>query len=150
MKSDQLTIEKYELLLANASPDELVQVHTEAFKKLTPEQRELVYERFLQRATTDDERPRNAEPHSLADTATLIEQKSPGTLRRLFDDPDAGPLWEEPKHSFYAAFAGYILATELAFTLMLSYDAEATLSGDNDPNSPDQLWNTFGGDIDGF
>ena len=87
---------------------------------------------------------------SLADTATLIEQKSPGTLRRLFDDPNSGPLWNEPNHSFYAAFAGYILATELAFTLMLSYDAEATLSGDNDPNSPDQLWNTFGGDLDGF
>lgn len=150
MKSDQVTIENYEQLLRTASPDELVKVHTQAFEKLTPDQRDLVYEKFLERAAADDERPGDAEPRSLAETATLIEQRSPGTLRRLFDDPDAGPLWQEPKHSFYAAFAGSILATELAFTLMLSHDAGAVLSGENDPNSPDQLWNSFGGDLDGF
>ena len=150
MQSDKVTIENYERLLETATPDELVEVHTEAFEKLTPEQRELVYERFLERAAADDERPDNAEPRSLAATATRIEERSPGTLRRLFDDPKAGPLWEEPNHSVYAAFAASLLATELAFTLMTSYDAEGAFSGENDPNSPDQLWNTFGGDLDGF
>jgi len=147
MVSDQEALEEYERLVQNASPDDLLQVHADAFEKLTAEQRDYVYNKFLERAA-DDEHPGDAQPQSLAATATRIEQRKPGTLRRLFDDPASGPLWNEPNHSIWVAFAGYALASELSTSILLDADAAAAPPYDaNDVTGPDP---NFGGGDGGY
>jgi hypothetical protein len=146
---DLVAIEQYERLVQNASPDDLLQVHADAFEKLTPEQRDFIYNQFLQRAA-DDEHPADAQPRSLAETATRIEQRKPGTLRRLFEDPAAAPLWNEPNHSIWLAFAGYIIASELSTSILLDADAAAAPPYDPDAVAgPDPNFDGGGGGYDG-
>jgi hypothetical protein len=143
MVSDQQAVEEYERLVQNASPDDLLQVHADAFEKLTPEQRDFVYSKFLQRAA-EDEHPGDAQPQALAETATRIEQRKPGTLRRLFEDPNAQPLWNEPNQSIWIAFAGYALASELSTSILL--DADAAAAPPYDPDAVAGPDPNFGGD----
>jgi hypothetical protein len=154
MESDKIAIENYERLVQNASPDELLQVHADAFEKLTPEQRDFVYNKFLQRAA-EDERPADTQPQSLAETATRIEQRQPGTLRRIFEDPAARPLWDEPNHSIWIAFAGYAIASEVSYAVLLDADAAAAPPYDPDavsgpdPNFGGYDGSGFGGGFEG-
>jgi hypothetical protein len=150
---DLEAIEQYERLVQNASPDDLLQVHADAFEKLTPEQRDFIYNQFLQRAA-EDERPADAEPRSLAETATRIEQRKPGTLRRIFEDPNAQPLWNEPNHAIWLGFAGYVIASELSTSILLDADAAAAPPYDPDAVAgPDPNFDGgggfFGGSYDG-
>ena len=87
-------------------------------------------------------------------TATRVEQRNPGTLRRLFEDPSARPLWDEPNHSIWVAFAGYALASELSTSILLDADAAAAPPYDPDAVSgPDPNFaggdGVFGGGFDG-
>ena len=144
---DLEAIEQYERLVQNASPDDLLQVHADAFEKLTPEQRDFIYNQFLQRAA-EDERPADAEPRSLAETATRIEQRKPGTLRRIFEDPNAQPLWNEPNHAIWLGFAGYVIASELSTSILL--DADAAAAPPYDPDAVAGPDPNFGGDGGGY
>jgi hypothetical protein len=76
---DEIAVERYRYLLRTAPPETIEQVHTEAFSKLTAEQRDLLFTQLSENAMAG-ERPANAEPATLAKAATRAELRQPGTL----------------------------------------------------------------------
>ncbi|MCJ0701367.1 hypothetical protein FRIG_09515 [Frigoribacterium faeni] len=78
---DEIAVERYRYLLRTAPPETIEQVHAEAFEKLTPEQRRLVFDELSAQAS-ESERPRGDDPASLAQAATRSELRQPGTLER--------------------------------------------------------------------
>ncbi|MFB2600309.1 hypothetical protein ACEXQE_21160 [Herbiconiux sp. P17] len=91
--ADERAVAEYERLLRTAPPDTIEKVHVEAFSKLTPAQLDILYDRFTANASTAEDRPADAQPATLAKTATQVEQKKPGTLQRVMgDDASSGTL----------------------------------------------------------
>ncbi len=84
---DEQAIARYRYMLKTAPPEAIEQAHTEAFARLTPEQRRMVLEQ-LRAATPETERtdstPVLADPKELARYATRAEIRQPGTLERTF------------------------------------------------------------------
>lgn len=78
---DELAVDRYRYLLRTAPPDAVEEVHAEAFAKLTPQQRRLVFEELSQRAAVAD-RPASDDPRTLARSATRSELRQPGFLER--------------------------------------------------------------------
>ncbi len=78
---DELAVDRYRYLLRTAAPDAVEEVHAEAFAKLTPSQRRLVFEELSQHAAAAD-RPASADPRTLARSATRSELRQPGFLER--------------------------------------------------------------------
>jgi len=78
---DEIAVERYRYLLRTAPPETIEQVHAEAFEKLTPEQRRLVFDE-LSAQSPEGERPRGDDAGSLAQAATRSELRQPGTLER--------------------------------------------------------------------
>jgi len=79
---DQAAIERYRYLLRAAPPEAIEQAHTEAFAKLTPEQRRQVLAE-VGAAVPPAERARSDDPASLARMATRAELRQPGTMERV-------------------------------------------------------------------
>jgi hypothetical protein len=80
---DELAVDRYRYLLRTAPPDAVEEVHAEAFAKLTPQQRRLVFDELSQNATAAD-RPVSDDPRTLARSATRSELRQPGFLERTF------------------------------------------------------------------
>lgn len=80
---NQRAIARYQYLLRTAAPEELERVHTEAFAKLTPEQRQQVLA-DLSATLPAGEKVTSAEPHDLARAATRAELQQPGYLNSTF------------------------------------------------------------------
>ena len=66
---DEIAVERYEYLLRTAPPETIEKVHTEAFSKLTPQQRDILFEKLTAHADAN-ERPADAAPATLAKAAT--------------------------------------------------------------------------------
>lgn len=60
---DELAVERYRYLLRTAPPERIEDVHAEAFARLTPEQRRMVFDE-LSRTAPADEAPRADDPRS--------------------------------------------------------------------------------------
>ena len=86
---DAAAVEQYEQFLRTAPQDVLEQAHVEAFERLTPAQLDLLFERLTATATTDDERPADALPESLAHSAARAERRRPGTIAQTLDETQA-------------------------------------------------------------
>jgi hypothetical protein len=80
---DEIAVERYRYLLRTAPPETIEQVHEEAFMKLSPEQRRILFTQLSQEAAPGDA-PRGDDPHSLAQSATRSEIRKPGTMERAF------------------------------------------------------------------
>jgi hypothetical protein len=80
---DARAVDQYERMLRTAPPDTIERAHVEAFDKLTPEQLDILFTRFTERATEEDERPADARPASLARSAVAVETRKPGTLSKV-------------------------------------------------------------------
>ncbi|MBP1242433.1 hypothetical protein ABID92_002225 [Frigoribacterium sp. PvP120] len=78
---DEIAVERYRYLLRTAPPETIEQVHAEAFEKLSPEQRRMVFDE-LSREAGQGEQPRGDDAGSLAQAATRSELRKPGTLER--------------------------------------------------------------------
>jgi hypothetical protein len=78
---DEIAVDRYRYLLRTAPPDAVEEVHAEAFAKLTPQQRRLVFEDLSQHAAASD-RPASDDPRTLARSATRSELRQPGFLER--------------------------------------------------------------------
>ncbi|WP_144764351.1 hypothetical protein [Curtobacterium sp. 9128] len=78
---DEQAVERYRYLLRTAPPERIEEVHAEAFERLTPEQRRMVYDEFT-RTAPDGEAPRGDDPRSLAQAATRSEFRQPGFMER--------------------------------------------------------------------
>jgi hypothetical protein len=116
---DEQAIARYRYMLRTAPPEAIEQAHTEAFARLTPEQRRVVLEQ-LRAASPEGERdstPVLADPQALARYATRTEIRQPGTLERTFGAmPAAGGLGFGGliAGSLLGSMAGTVLGTAIA------------------------------------
>ena len=116
---DEQAIARYRYMLRTAPPEAIEQAHTEAFARLTPEQRRLVLEQ-LRAAAPDgprDATPVLSDPQALARYATRTEIRQPGTLERTFGAmPAAGGLGFGGMiaGSLLGSMAGTVLGTAIA------------------------------------
>ena len=126
---DEIAVERYEYLLRTAPPETIEQVHTEAFSKLTEEQRDLLFRRLSENADAA-ERPANAEPATLAQAATRQELRQPGTLARSFGGQGQGGLdfGGLVGSTILGTVAGYVIGSALMSTF-LPGDAGGTDAG---------------------
>jgi len=83
---DRAAIARYDYLLKTAEPEQLEQVHRDAFERLTPAQREQV-DAQLRAGLPAGEQPRSSSPADLARSATRGEAQKPGFLRAMFAKP---------------------------------------------------------------
>ncbi|PPF64286.1 hypothetical protein C5E16_14775 [Clavibacter michiganensis] len=81
-EADRVALGKYDYLLRTASPEQLEQVHREAFARLTPAQRELVQARLTEELPAH-ERPRSGSVDDLALAATRGQTSRPGLMQRV-------------------------------------------------------------------
>lgn len=81
-QADRAAVARYDYLLQTADPQQVEQVHREAFERLTPAQRALVEER-MQQELPQGERPRSSSPDDLARAAARTEAREPGLLKGL-------------------------------------------------------------------
>jgi hypothetical protein len=79
--ADRQALVKYDYLLQTAPPQQLEQVHRDAFERLTPEQREQVLARLTAESPAD--RPASSSPADLARSATRGEVARPGLMKRV-------------------------------------------------------------------
>ena len=112
---DERVVERYEYLLRTAQPDTIEKAHLEAFEKLTPQQLDLLFERFTSEPPAG-ERPADSTPRSLAATASRAEARQPGVLTRtLQNDKTAertGTDSDSPlSGSIFSTIAGYAIAS---------------------------------------
>jgi hypothetical protein len=125
---DAVAVERYRYLLRTAPPDELERAHTEAFERLTPEQRAIV-RRDLEATVPASEAPRTDDPRDLARVATRAESRQPGTLERTFGNSQVPGMGG----SFLNTFAAVFVATSMAQLLFGSFGDPAA-----DPSLGDQ------------
>lgn len=107
-REDARAVERYERMLRNAPPDVIENVHIQAFEKLTPEQLDLLFERFTTNASSPEDRPANAQPRTLARAAVHAEARQVGTLTRIYN--------AEPKGSTNADQKGITRAEQNGIT----------------------------------
>ncbi|MGR0221523.1 hypothetical protein [Agromyces sp. ZXT2-6] len=81
-RSDGLIVDRYQRMLLTADTGAIERVHVEAFERLTPEQLRVLFERFTNGATDDDEKPTDPRPASLARSAAHSERRRPGAIAR--------------------------------------------------------------------
>jgi hypothetical protein len=79
--ADEIAVERYRYLLRTAPPETIEQVHRDAFSKLTPQQRDIMFEQLTANSPRG-EQPVSNDPASLATAATRSELRSPGTMER--------------------------------------------------------------------
>ncbi|TFD71606.1 hypothetical protein [Cryobacterium sp. Hb1] len=83
---DRAAIARYDYLLQTAEPQQLEQVHRDAFARLTPAQRDEV-DAQLRTELPANEYPASTSPEDLARSATRGEAQKPGLLKKLFARP---------------------------------------------------------------
>jgi hypothetical protein len=111
---DEIAVERYRYLLRTAPPEAIEQAHEEAFARLTPEQRRLLFQQLSADAAPGDA-PRGDDPHSLAQSATRSELRQPGTMERTMTGPSFGSMVGS---SLLGTVAGYFIATSLMGAFM--------------------------------
>lgn len=116
---DEVAVERYRYLLRTAPPETIEQVHEEAFAKLSPEQRRMVFNELVKDAPSG-EAPTADDPRSLAVSATRSEMRQPGTLERSFGNvAAAGPSFGSMfATSMLGNIAGYFIASSLMSAFM--------------------------------
>lgn len=130
---DDRAVERYRYLLQTAPPETIEQVHAEAFTKLSPEQRRLVFDE-LARTAPAGEAPADDQPASLARAATRSELRQPGTMERSLGGPSFGQMVGA---SLLGTVAGYVIGSALASAFLPPLDAGATDAGASDAGATD-------------
>lgn len=141
---DEIAVERYRYLLQTAPPDAVEEVHAEAFAKLTPQQRRLVFEELSKNAAAAD-RPATDDPRTLARSATRSELRQPGFLERtLGSGASRGPgLGTMIGGSLLGTVAGVVIGSAIADMVLPGIGDVAADFGDGVQD--------FGSDIsDGF
>ena len=119
---DEIAVERYRYLLRTAPPETIEQVHTEAFSKLTQEQRDLLFQQLSGGAPTG-EAPHDTTPKALASAATRQELRNPGTMERsLGGGMGFGSMVAS---SLLGTVAGYVIGSALVSAFMPDFGADA-------------------------
>lgn len=130
---DDRAVERYRYLLQTAPPETIEQVHAEAFAKLSPEQRRLVFDE-LARSAPAGEAPADDAPGTLARAATRSELRQPGTMERSLAGPSFGSMVGA---SLLGTVAGYVIGSAIASAFLPPLDggAEAGADASADPGA---------------
>ena len=144
---DEIAVERYRYLLRTAPPETIEQVHRDAFSKLTPQQRDIMFEQLTANAPRG-ERPAANDAASLATAATRSELRSPGTMERsLSGGAQAHALGGGQGMGFGGTFgssmlgtvAGYVVASSLMSMFLpgpeMATDAGADTGADSGADS---------------
>jgi len=115
---DDIAVERYQYLLRTAPPETIEKVHQEAFARLTPEQREMLFARLSKNAPSGDA-PRDSDPASLAVSATRSELRQPGTMERSMGGTNLG-FAAMVGSSLLGTVAGYVIGSALVASLFPS------------------------------
>ena len=131
---DDIAVERYQYMLRTAPPETIEQVHTEAFSKLTPEQRDLLFEQ-LKRNPIEGERPVDKEPGTLARAATRSEMQSPGFMQRAFTNQggqnQGGPSFGSMVgSSLLGTVAGYVIGSAIVSAFIPDSFGNSEAGGD--------------------
>ncbi|ERK70116.1 hypothetical protein N136_03548, partial [Leifsonia aquatica ATCC 14665] len=129
---DEIAVERYRYLLRTAPPETIEQVHEEAFTKLTPEQRRLLFQQLSENAPAG-EQPRGDDPRSLAQSATRSELRQPGTLERSLGGRAGGGgmgFGGMFASSLLGSVAGYVIGSALVGAFLPS-PADSQAGADN-------------------
>jgi hypothetical protein len=140
---DELAIERYRYLLRTAPPETIEQVHTEAFAKLTEQQRQQV----LTEMTTTlpaSERPRSTDPAEMARAATRAEYMQPGSMERTLGARQGPSFGSMVGSSLLGTVAGYVIGSALVSAFMAP--AFAADQGATDGSSDAGAGDAGGGD----
>jgi hypothetical protein len=129
---DQRAVERYRYLLRTAPPEAIEQVHEEAFARLSPEQRRMLFDELTRNAPSG-EQPRADDAHSLAQAATRSELRRPGTMERSMAGPSFGSMLGA---SLLGTVAGYVVGSALVGAFLPGPEADAA-SGDAGAESAD-------------
>lgn len=130
---DEIAIERYRYLLRTAPPETIEQVHREAFAKLTPDQRQLLFDGLTENAPSGDA-PKSAEPAALAASATRSELRSPGVLERTMGGGLGGGMGFGSMFasSLLGSVAGYVIGSALVGTFMGGFDGDGNNADSTD------------------
>lgn len=109
---DDIAVERYRYLLRTAPPETIEQVHLEAFSKLTPEQRDLLFQQLLENAPEGD-KPKADDAASLATSATRSELRQPGTMERSMGGQQGMGFGSMMASSLLGTVAGYVIGSAL-------------------------------------
>lgn len=145
--ADEIAVERYRYLLRTAPPETIEQVHAEAFQKLTPEQRQMVFDDLTTNAP-QGEAPRDASPAGLASAATRSELRSPGTLERSFGGgggrgPGFGSI---VGGSLLGTVAGYVIGSAIVSSFLPPMDGSTDAGSEGDAGG-DAGADGAGGDV---
>jgi hypothetical protein len=138
---DEIAVERYQYLLRTAPPETIEKVHIEAFSKLTPEQRDILFQRLSENASPA-ERPADAQPAALAQAATRAELQRPGTMARTLGGgglggPSFGSMFGS---SLLGTVAGFVIGSAIVSAFMPMDSGADAASGDSrDPNAADSV-----------
>jgi hypothetical protein len=121
-KKNARAVAEYERFLAAAPQDTIERTHLTAFERLTPEQLDVVYQRFLDTAAAED-RPVDRTPTTLARSAAAAEKRTPGYLGRTFGTMD--PLLD-------AWLWSSVIETVAITEVWSSWDDPTTMTGHDD------------------
>lgn len=151
---DEIAVERYQYLLRTAPPDTIEQVHTEAFGKLTEEQRQMLFQKLSENANPS-ERPTDAAPSSLAKAATRAEIQEPGSLQRAFGGNGGGQGRGGPSFgammgsSILGTVAGFVIGSALVSAFMPPMDGATDASGSDSGDASGADSGDSGSDVGG-
>ncbi|ODT25704.1 cation-transporting ATPase [Microbacterium sp. SCN 69-37] len=118
---DRAALARYQYLLQTAPPAQLEHIHTDAFTRLTPDQRDDLHQQ-LRISLPPGEQPRSASPAALARTATRAEASHPGLLARILartpGPRTAGITASAAGGGLLVAVAGGAIASAIAVPLL--------------------------------
>lgn len=113
--SDEQAVARYRYMLQTAPPQTIEQAHTEAFARLTAEQRRLVLEELSADAPEAERAQAKDDPRSLARMATRAEIRQPGTIERTFGRMGGGAgMGGMMAASFLSSIAGVVVGSAIA------------------------------------
>ncbi|MDQ1583910.1 MAG: hypothetical protein QOF36_1964 [Microbacteriaceae bacterium] len=116
---DEIAVERYQYLLRTAPPETIEKVHIEAFSRLTPEQRDILFQKLSENASPS-ERPADAQPANLAQAATRAELQQPGTMARTLGGAGVGgpSFGSMLGSSLLGTVAGYVIGSAIVSSFM--------------------------------
>jgi hypothetical protein len=158
--SDEQAVARYRYMLETAPPQTIEQAHTEAFARLTAEQRRLVLEELSADAPEAERAQAKDDPRSLARMATRAEIRQPGTIERTFGRMGGGAgMGGIMASSFLSSIAGVVVGSAIAQAFFGGAGAEggdqqdAGEAGDAhqdiDPDAGDEMAADMDGNIGG-
>jgi hypothetical protein len=123
--SDEQAVARYRYMLQTAPPETIEQAHTEAFARLTAEQRRLVLEELSADAPEAERAQAKDDPRSLACMATRAEIRQPGTIERTFGRMGGGAgMGGIMATSFLSTIAGVVVGSAIAHAFFGGAGAE--------------------------